>query len=246
MRIKQLKFQLNNNQIDMQQFMKSTAYLYSYEKKQNSDRQNEQNDQIPANIMEISNKSYDHISCYFNHHRQEIIAMIQSIRSASIMSYNQQTIDNAFDFIHQHTSYSFPVKTTADGNCLFHSISIALYGDESQTFNIKLCAAFIVFENQEFFREVLRSDGDDHSVQHLVTKIATIIIGGNRKTIIAFNLLTLRPIFSYGENMNNSVNTNITFRNDSPICIALKNNYFTAILETPNSICKFHCGSLWH
>lgn len=85
LKIEQLKFRLKNNQIDMIQYTKSTAYLYSYE---HNDKKEDKLPQPKPNLMlnqphiqDISGKKYDFIKEYINTHRQKIIDMIKNIRN---------------------------------------------------------------------------------------------------------------------------------------------------------------------
>ena len=43
--------------------------------------------------------------------------------------------------------------------------------NQSHSWNLKLCSAFIVYENQEFFKKVLQADGNTTSVPELIEKI---------------------------------------------------------------------------
>lgn len=195
--------------------------------------------EIPEILKPISKKDYNCIFNYFSTHRNDIIEKIRIIRNAPNVYYTNEIIDSNCDFILNYTTNAYAIQTTADGNCLFHAISIALFGNESQTYNIKLCTAFIIYDNQEFFRRVLQADGNVYTIEKMIEETAQFGIWGTHLTIIALNLLTLRPIYSYSNIRENSINTNITLisHNDLNLCIAFDSNinHFSGVLGTINS-----------
>ncbi len=84
-----------------------------------------------------------------------------------------------------------PIKTTSDGNCLFHAKSISIYGNESESWNLKFCSALIVYKNQEIFKQVLRSDGYQATIPMLIYKILKINKWQDRLTIKALNIISI-------------------------------------------------------
>ncbi len=84
-----------------------------------------------------------------------------------------------------------PIKTTSDGNFLFHAKSISIYGNESESGNFKFCSAFIVYKNQEIFKQVLRSDGNHATILMLIYKILKLNKWQDRLTIKALNILSI-------------------------------------------------------
>jgi hypothetical protein len=251
-RINQLKFRLNNQHIDFPKFMNSTAHIYEYEvdKKKNDQILPATSVNLPSmfveatnptehpNIQAISGKKFDCIEKYFTEHRATIINMVKTIRNYNfIHSYTIQLIDSKCDFLYNYTKYLYPLETSSDGNCLFHATSISIYGDQSQSFNLKLCAAFIIYENQDFFKKVFEADGNIITIPYMVENVIKMDKWQNRNTIIALNIVTLRPIFSYGNTIGNSVITNVIQKdsfnitpNFYPICIAFNVNHFIGCL----------------
>ena len=74
---------------------------------------------------------------------------------------------------------------------------------------MKLCSAFIVYENQEFFKQVLQSDGNQTTIPMLIDKILKLDKWQDRLTIIALNILLGRPIYSFGQSVQLSHQTDI-------------------------------------
>jgi hypothetical protein len=202
-------------------------------------------------LESISGTSYVFIENCFVLHRKAIIQMIQYIRHPRINYYNDQQIDDKWNFVFNYSSSCYPILTTNDGDCLYHAVSISLFGDQSHTFCIKLCAAFIVNEYKDFFMNVLTTNCDAFtSLPNKIENMIRIGYSGDIISIIALNILTTRPIFSYGINEINSRYTNVSieFPQDSPICIAFKENQFVALLGTPAAIIyipKFNSTCFW-
>ena len=121
-----------------------------------------------------------------------------------ITNFTNQEIDHTCVELYNYAQNIWPVKTTGDGNCLFHAISNSVYGNESQSYNLKLCSVFIVYENQDFFQNVLKSDGDSTTIPELIDKILKLGKWQNRTTIVALNILIGRPIYSYGNSISTS------------------------------------------
>ena len=82
--------------------------------------------------------------------------MTKSIRSQDLAFYNNQPIDSRYQGLINLNSNSYVgVKTTGLGNCLYHAISMNLFGSEINSFKIKLLTVFMHFEYEDFFRKFL-------------------------------------------------------------------------------------------
>ena len=102
-----------------------------------------------------------------------------------ISFYDNQQIDYRCAEFFNYSQYIWPLVTTEDGNCLFNAISNSIYGNEMQSHNLKLCSAFIVFENQSFFQKVLEADGNTTTVSSLIAKMLKYGKLQDRITIVA-------------------------------------------------------------
>jgi hypothetical protein len=94
---------------------------------------------------------------------------------------------------------------------------------------LKLCSAFIVYENQEFFKQVLQSDGNQATILMLFNKILKLNKWQDRLTIIALNILLARPIYSFGQSVQLSHQTDIL-----PPSNDIRRNYSANILFNVN------------
>jgi hypothetical protein len=169
--------------------MKSTAYIYSYERKKWNDNIGSpvkiknhltkhyyynyfQGNTKHPNLDCLQNKSYSFIENYFSVHRGGFIDIIKNFRSYNTVNYyNNEEIDYDCTEFFNYSQFIWPLKTTSDCYCLFKATSISIYGNESESWNLKLCSAFIVYENQEFFKQVLQSDGNQATIPMLINKI---------------------------------------------------------------------------
>ena len=82
-------------------------------------------------------------------------------------------------------------RTTSDGNCLFHAVSIALFGDESASHLLRLYATFHAMKHQ---RQILKGVSiilcigrslyiEEYYISWLCTCILSIIIVWHGKCI---------------------------------------------------------------
>jgi hypothetical protein len=150
-KIAQLKYRFLNDQITLESYMKSIAYIYSYERIKSNDKLGSpvkiknhltkhyyydyfQGNSKHPNLDSLQNKSYAYIENYFSVHRSGFIDTIKKFRSYNTVNYyNNEEIDyNCTEFFN-YSQFIWPIKTTSDGNCLFHATSISIYGNESES-----------------------------------------------------------------------------------------------------------------
>ena len=152
-----------------------------------------------------------------------------------INNYNNEVIDYQCTEFFDYAQFIWPIKTTGDGNCLFHATSISIYGNECQSWNLKLCSAFIVHENQEFFKQILQSEGNETSIAMMIQKILKLDKWQDRLSIIALNVLIARPIYTFDKTIQSSHQTDILppsadFRSKYPVNILFYSNHFMGLL----------------
>jgi hypothetical protein len=133
------------------------------------------------------------------------------------------------------------VTTTEDGNCLFHAVSNSIYGNDTQSFNLKFCSAFIVYQNQQFFQQVLQADGNTTPIPDLMIKMLKLGKWQDRTTLVALNILLGRPIYSFCDSIGTSHETNILPKTDDirsqyPINILFHVNHFMGLLGIKDKI----------
>lgn len=145
--------------------------------------------------------------------------------------------------------------TTGDGNCLYNAISLALYGNESLSKEIRLRMVFIFLEYEDYFRNVAISFSFSDSLEILVEKASTLGDYGSDFNMIALSLLFFCPIKCYSmSSMSLSIDTSKL--NRYPIFISLKDVNYTPIVPLDNlffianttanqlNFFKYDCGEL--
>ena len=78
--------------------------------------------------------------------------MTKSIRLQDLTFYNNQPIDSRYQGLISSNSY-VGVNTTGLENCLFHAISMNLFGSIINSFKIKFLTVLMHFEDEEFYRK---------------------------------------------------------------------------------------------
>ena len=82
--------------------------------------------------------------------------MVKLLRNKSLTEYNGQAIDYNYNrLIDLYTTNYVGLDTTKDSNCLFHEVSLNLFGSELYSFKIKLATVFISLEYEEFVKNFL-------------------------------------------------------------------------------------------
>ena len=117
----------------------------------------------------------------------------QSIRLQSSTRYSVQ----AFDSVYART------YTTADGNCLYSSLSIINIGSEKLTHSMRLLAVNAMINNSDYFRTVCESLL--YSFEEQLEKTALNTIWGGEVQLQALSVALSHPIYSYSQ-FNNDPN----------------------------------------
>ena len=79
------------------------------------------------------------------------------------------------------------VQTIGDGNCLYNSISMSIFGNNSMSLNIKLASVFILLEYDEYLKQILDKTGAPYTYEKLVQNTARLDIWGNQFIISILN-----------------------------------------------------------
>ena len=95
-----------------------------------------------------------------------------------------------------------PVITTGDGNCLWNSVSISMFGNERMKLTLRFLTVYIMWEYKEYFLEVIRNDtirdGNPNDSFHKQLRIArNDREWGNEFHLLALSIVLQRNIFSY-------------------------------------------------
>jgi hypothetical protein len=119
----------------------------------------------------------------------------RSVRLKSTTEYSVQ----AFDSVYART------RTTADGNCLYSSLSILNIGSEKLTHSMRLLGVNAMINNSDYFRTLCKSL--DYSFEEQLKRTAKHSVWGGEVQIQALSLALSRPIYSYIQ-FNNNPNEN--------------------------------------
>ncbi|CAF1020572.1 unnamed protein product [Brachionus calyciflorus] len=139
----------------------------------------------------------NYISNYIKNNGDFMISMVKYFRSIHGICYFNS---NYYDVSHGsvlkkwNCHHGICLQTTGDGNCLYNSLSLALFGNESYSKNIKLCMVFIILEYEEYFRNLVQSFQYAEGYEKTVVACSTLGIFGNEFNMVALSLLFLRPI----------------------------------------------------
>ncbi|CAF4174715.1 unnamed protein product [Rotaria sordida] len=104
----------------------------------------------------------------------------------------------AFDSVYART------RTTADGNCLYSSLSILNIGSEKLTHSMRLLAVNAMINNSDYFRTLCKSLG--YSFEEQLKRTAKHKIWGGEVQIQALSIALSHPIYSYTRFNNNPEN----------------------------------------
>ena len=116
------------------------------------------------------------------------ITMKNKDRSVRLGSNTEYSIQ-AFDSIYART------RTTADGNCLYSSLSILNIGSEKLTHSMRLLAVNAMINNSDYFRTLCKSLG--YSFKDQLQKTARNTVWGGEVQIQALSIALSHPIYSY-------------------------------------------------
>ena len=109
----------------------------------------------------------------------------QTVRLKSKTEYSVQ----AFDSVYART------RTTADGNCLYSSLSILNIGSEKLTHSMRLLAVNAMINNSDYFQTLCKSL--DYSFEEQLKRTGMDTKWGGEVQIQALSIALSRPIYSY-------------------------------------------------
>jgi hypothetical protein len=99
------------------------------------------------------------------------------------------------------TNDLFPINNTDDpkdyGNCLYNTFSLILFGVEEFFFIIKLCSIFVLLENEDFFKKVMKTLKYEYSFEKLICSSCVEKEYGNELNIFSISVLLNRKILLY-------------------------------------------------
>ncbi|RNA05851.1 Chromo domain [Brachionus plicatilis] len=185
-----------------------------------------------VSIFDISYLKFGSIKFYINNNYFILSELTNFFRTFNGLSYySGQDIDLLqSDILQKWNAYqAVSLRTTGDGNCLYNAISLSIFGNEDWSLDIKLCMIFILIENENYFRDLIKKFRYEESFERLVEDSATIDEYGTEFNIMALSLLFLRPIKCYSLS-NLALNSDISKLGGYPIFLTLKSQHFTPII----------------
>ena len=109
-------------------------------------------------------------------------------RSVRLKSKGEYSV-RAFDSVYTRT------RTTADGNCLYSSLSILSIGSEKLTYSMRLLAVNMMISHSDYFRTLCKAL--DYSFEEQLKRTAMDTIWGGEVQIQALCIALSHPIYSY-------------------------------------------------
>lgn len=173
--IAKLKIQLQSSAISIQYYMIQTAKLYSYCNDKEKDLpvsdslfvvDNVVNTITPVvsvsslliNVFDEKKISFIRNFCSIN--RADLLNLLSFFCNANLYTYsfNEEAYFHSTHYLHVKKlvkSYTFSsgvvIKTTGDGRCLFHSISLCLFGNENYSHLLKIANVFFCSKTSLIF-----------------------------------------------------------------------------------------------
>jgi hypothetical protein len=129
--------------------------------------------------------------------KSPFITMHNKDRSVRLESKTEYSVP-AFDSVYART------RTTADGNCLYSSLSILNIGSEKLTHSMRLLAVNAMINNSDYFQTLCKSL--DYSFEEQLRRTTEHRKWGGEVQIQALSIALSRPIYSYNQFDNNPKN----------------------------------------
>ena len=126
--------------------------------------------------------------------KSPFITMHNKDRSVQLKSTTEYSVQ-AFDSVYART------RTTADGNCLYSSLSILNIGSEKLTHSMRLLAVNAMINNSDYFQILCTLL--NYSFEEQLKRTAMNTIWGGEVQIQALSIALSRPIYSYIQFSNN-------------------------------------------
>lgn len=185
----------------------------------------------------IQNKKFEQICSNLKAYKQNFQKIIKELRNKNEYPlYKDQTIENYFKRRLALDEDFFPIYSTGNGSCLYNSISILIFNDESLYFVIKLFSIFILTEYSSYFIHLLKYLGYNKDLATFIENTCRENEWGNDLNIISISILLNKKIFCYNETNNKETNVRVKFcinENEfNPLNIGLCHSHFFPIIST--------------
>lgn len=187
----------------------------------------------------IHNKTYAEIKSHFDNNQDLFKKIIREIREIKeYTTYKNQIVYTYFKNRLNLDKFLFPVESSSDGSCLYHSISIILFRDELFSIIIKLSSIY------NFFQKILKKYHYELEFKTFLENTCKINEWANELNIVSLSILLNRTIFCYNPTKDKTINVRVKFcvneSSDKPILIGLCNNHFFPILDLNDNYESFY------
>lgn len=159
-------------------------------------------------LLQIEKFNFSSIKGSVKNLKHELISIIKSLRDLELRLFNEQDmkIDHFFSFLkvnYKEFDNFNTAATSADGNCFYNSISLYLLGNEEFSYVLRLAVLFIIFENEQYFRNLINFSYGEQKLNDMVVSISTDKNWANEYEIHAMSIALNRPINVYSTNEKN-------------------------------------------
>ncbi|CAG2169396.1 unnamed protein product [Oppiella nova] len=160
-----------------------------------------------AKIMEYSVNQINWLKLFefFGEHIRRIELELTNIVHMTIYNQDKHDRDSESSFVHDALQGELVcTRIRGDGNCLWNSVSTALYGNYSRMESLRLLTATTLVKHRELFENYLdeqkRKFGYNHelSFDGLIRAAMDLQVWGDELHVMALSLALHKPIYSYG------------------------------------------------
>ena len=142
---------------------------------------------------------------FFLSHIKDIRENCLNIETLFTFDREMHDLDPTTEFKHEKLEDKLKaVEVRGDGNCLWNSISVALFGDYSMMESLRLLTASTLLDNENQFSDYLREQRKKYGYNHelgfegLVSASTELQVWGDEIHILALSLALERPVYSFG------------------------------------------------
>jgi hypothetical protein len=166
-------------------------------------------------------------------HKTLIDRIVNHLRIQNPNMYSTQKIANYSAVLERiGINHSFaPIKTEANGNCLYNAISMILFGNSQNYWMIKLGLGAVFVNHESYVKNIIDTFDDKSEYTKVLFESVRDGAWGNHYHILMLSALLKKPIYVYTDTLSHHkycVNQKLSF--NKPVCILLVSNHFTALM----------------
>lgn len=166
-------------------------------------------------LAETQDKKFEMIQALFISSRDSLTSAIRFLRSREKSAHydpSSHSPDPSFEEILRHSFLCGPFVAaliTGDGNCLYRSISVLLFGNEVFFPLIKACSLLTLLQNQQLFSYLIErfQEPTELSLEVFLENHAKSGCWGNEIIILALSLTMSRPVVNFSINNLDTVDS---------------------------------------